>query len=99
MHLTKHQVHVGINRAIFILISALINIICVIFKHEKGVLDYTKMQPRTKMFCVSSSRYVCLICDCDISWYFSLFSKHSFFRHDKILLPAKKEQVVAGKHI
>ena len=49
------------------------------------------MQPRPKMFCVSSSWYLCLIySDCDISWSFSLFSKHSFFRHDKILLLAKK---------
>ena len=39
------------------------------------------------------------VCDCDISWSFSLFSKHSVFRHDKILLLAKKEQVVAGIYI
>ena len=58
---TKHQVHFGINRAISILISTLIDIIFVIFKNDKGILDYNKMQPRHKMFCVSSSRYLCLI--------------------------------------
>ena len=58
---TKHQVHFGINQAIFILISTLIDIIFVIFKNDRGILDYNKMQPRHKMFCVSSSRYLCLI--------------------------------------
>ena len=57
---SKHQVHFGINRAISILISTLIDIIFVIFKNERGILDYNKMQPRPKMFCVSSSRYLCL---------------------------------------
>ena len=50
----KHQVHFGINRAISILISTLIDIIFVILKNDKGILDYNKMQPRPKMFCVSS---------------------------------------------
>ena len=58
---TKHQVHFGINRAISILISTLIDIILVNFKNDRGILDYNKMQPRPKMFCVSSSRYLCLI--------------------------------------
>ena len=58
---TKHQVQFGINPAISILISTLIDIIFVIFKNDKGILDYNKMQPRHKMFCVSSSRYLCLI--------------------------------------
>ena len=58
---TKHQVHFGINRAISILISTLIDIIFVIFKNDKGILDYNKMQPRHIMFCVSSSRYLRLI--------------------------------------
>ena len=58
---TKHQVHFGINRAISILISTLIDIIFVIFKNDKGILDYNKMQPRHKMFYVSSSRYLRLI--------------------------------------
>ena len=81
---TKHQVHFGINRAISILIRTLIDIIFVFFKNNRGILDYYKMQPRPTMFCVSSSRYLCLstICDCDISWSFSLFKKASFFRHD-----------------
>ena len=43
---TKHQVHFGINSAISILISTLIDIIFVIFKNDKGILDYSKMQPR-----------------------------------------------------
>ena len=54
---TKHQVHFGINRAISILISTLIDIIFVIFKLNRAILDYNKMQPRPKMFCVSSSGY------------------------------------------
>ena len=58
---TKHQVHFGINRAISILISTLIDIIFVNFKNDRGILDYNKMQSRPKMFCVSSSRYLCLI--------------------------------------
>ena len=58
---TKHQVHFGINSAIFILISTLIDIIFVFFKNDRGILDYNKMQPRPIMFCVSSSRYLCLI--------------------------------------
>ena len=53
---TKHQVHFGINHAISILISTLIDIIFVIFKNDKGILDYNNMQPRHKMFCASSSR-------------------------------------------
>ena len=51
---TKHPVHFGINRAISILISNLIDIIFVTFKNDRGILDYNKMQPRPKMFCVSS---------------------------------------------
>ena len=43
---TKHPVHFGINRSIFILISTLIDIIFVIFKNDKGILDDNKMQPR-----------------------------------------------------
>ena len=39
---TKHQVHFGINRAISILIRTLIDIIFVIFKNDKGILDYNK---------------------------------------------------------
>ena len=58
---TKHQVNFGINHAISILISTLIDIIFVIFKNDRGILDYNKMQPRPKMFCVSSSWYLCLI--------------------------------------
>ena len=46
---TKHQVHFGINCAISILISTLNDIIVVIFKNERGILDYNKMQPRPKM--------------------------------------------------
>ena len=40
---TKHQVHFGINHAISILISTLIDIIFVIFKNDRGILDYQKM--------------------------------------------------------
>ena len=58
---TKHQVHFGINRAIFILINTSIDIIFVIFKHKRGILNCNKMQQRPKMFCVSSSRYLFLI--------------------------------------
>ena len=58
---TKHLVHYGINHAISILISTLIDIIFVIFKNYRGILDYNKMQPKPKMFCVSSSWYLCLI--------------------------------------
>ena len=58
---TKHQVHFGIYHAISILISTLIDIIFVNFKKDRGILDYNKMQSRPKMFCVSSSRYLCLI--------------------------------------
>ena len=47
---SKHQVHFGINRAISILISTLIDIIFVNFKNDRGILDYNKMQPRPKMF-------------------------------------------------
>ena len=54
----KHHVHFGINRVIFILISTLIDIIFVIFKNDRGILDYNKMQPRPKVICVSSSRYL-----------------------------------------
>ena len=43
---TKHQIHFGINRAISILISTVIDIIFVFFKNDRGVLDYNKMQPR-----------------------------------------------------
>ena len=43
---TTHPVHFGINRAISILISTLIDIIFVIFKNDRGILDYNKMQPR-----------------------------------------------------
>ena len=39
---TKHQVHFGINSAIFILISTLIDIIFLIFKNDRGILDYNK---------------------------------------------------------
>ena len=46
---TKYQVHFGINRAISILISTLIDIIFVIFKNDKGILDYNKVQPRHKI--------------------------------------------------
>ena len=48
---TKHQVHFGINHAISILISTLIDIIFVIFKNDKGILDYNKMQPRQNVLC------------------------------------------------
>ena len=41
---TKHPVHFGINRAFSILISTLIDIIFVIFKNDRGTLDYNKMQ-------------------------------------------------------
>ena len=58
---TKHQVHFGINRGISILISTLVDIMFLIFKNDRGILDFNKMQPRPKMFCVSSSRYLCLI--------------------------------------
>ena len=63
---SKHQVHFGINHAISIMISTLIDIkyiIFVNFKNDRGILDYmyNTMQPRPKMFCVSSSRYLCLI--------------------------------------
>ena len=58
---TKHHVHFGINHAISILIGTLIDIIFVILKNDRGILDYNKMQPRPKMFCFSSSRYLCLI--------------------------------------
>ena len=62
----KHQVHYGINHAISILICTLIDIIFVIYKNDKGILDYNKKQPnkkqpRHKMFSVSSSWYLCLI--------------------------------------
>ena len=59
--LTKHPVRFGINRAISIMISTLIDIIFVIFKNDRGILDYNKMQPRPKIVCVSSSWYLCLI--------------------------------------
>ena len=39
---------------------------------------------------VPSSQYRWLVCDCDISWSYSLFSKHSFFKPDEILLMAKR---------
>ena len=58
---TKRPVHFGINHAISILISTLIDIIFLIFKNDRGILGFNKMQPRPKMFCVSSSRYLCLI--------------------------------------
>ena len=58
---SKHQVHFGINRAISILISTLIDIIFVILKNDRRILDNNKMQPRRKMICVSSSRYLRLI--------------------------------------
>ena len=58
---TKHPVHFGINHDISILISTLFDIIFVIFKNDRGILDYNKMQPRPKIFCVSSSWYLCLI--------------------------------------
>ena len=58
---TKHRVHFGINCAFSIMISTLIDIIFVLFKNGRGTLDYNKMQPRPKMFFVSSSRYLCLI--------------------------------------
>ena len=58
---SKHQVHFGINRAISILISTLIDIVFVILKNRGGILDYSKMQQSPEMFCVSSSRYLCLI--------------------------------------
>ena len=41
---TKHPVYFGINRAISKLISTLIDIIFVIFKNDRGILDYNKMQ-------------------------------------------------------
>ena len=47
---TKHQVHFGINHAISILISTLINIIFLIFKNDREILDFNRMQPRPKMF-------------------------------------------------
>ena len=40
---TKHQARFGINHAISILISTLIDIIFVIFKNDRGILDYNKM--------------------------------------------------------
>ena len=46
MKSTKHPVHFGINHAISILISTLIDIIFVIFKNDRGILDYNKMQPK-----------------------------------------------------
>ena len=58
---TKLQVHFGINRTISILIRTLIDIIFVNFTNDRGILDYYKMQPRPIIFCVSSSRYLCLI--------------------------------------
>ena len=58
---TKHPVHLGIHHAISILISTLVDIMFLIFKNDRGILDFNKMQPRPKMFCVSSSRYLCLI--------------------------------------
>ena len=58
---TKHQLHFGINCAFSIMISTLIDIIFVLFINGRGTIDYNKMQPRPKMFCVSSSRYLCLI--------------------------------------
>ena len=58
---TRHHVHFGINHAISILIGTLIDIIFVILKNERGILDYNKMQPRPKIFCFSSSWYLCLI--------------------------------------
>ena len=61
IYLSIYQVHFGINRAISILISTTIDIIFVIFKNDRGMLDYNKMQPRPKVFCVSSSRYLCFI--------------------------------------
>ena len=36
---TKHPVHFGINRAISILISTLIDILFAIFKNNRGILD------------------------------------------------------------
>ena len=98
---TKHQVHFGVNHAISILISTLIDIIFVIFKHDRGILDYNKMQPRPKMFCVFSSWYLFLftVCDYDISWSFLLFSKHIFSGMIKYFYCQNKEQVVVGKHI
>ena len=44
----NHQVHFGINPAISILISSLIDIIFVFFKNDRGILDYNKVQPRPK---------------------------------------------------
>ena len=40
---TKHQVHFSINHAISILICTLIDIIFVIFKNDRGILDYNKV--------------------------------------------------------
>ena len=73
---TKHQVHFGINHAISILISTLIDIIFVIFKNDREILGYNEMQPSPKMFCISSSRYLCLIYSLRlrISCSFSLLS-------------------------
>ena len=58
---TKHHVHFGINHAISILIGTLTDIIFVILKNDSGILDTNKMQPRPKMFCFSSSQYLCLL--------------------------------------
>ena len=38
---TKHPVHFDINHAISILISTLIDIIFLIFKNDRGILDLT----------------------------------------------------------
>ena len=38
------------------------------------------------------------VCDCDISRSYTTLSKHSFFKHDKILLLAKKSKYMQVKH-
>ena len=66
---SKHQVHFSINHAISILISTLIDIIFVIFKNDRGILDYNKMQPRPKssVFHPHGTIVCSAVCDCDIS--------------------------------
>ena len=59
LDLQKHQVHLGFNHAISVLINTLIDIMFECLKNELEILDYmySKMQSRPKMFCVSSSQY------------------------------------------
>ena len=72
---TKHQVHLGINYSTSVLINTFV-ILCLQFlKDELEFIDnmYSKMQSL-----LHSTVGCSAVCDCDISWPYSLFSKHNF---------------------